>query len=103
MLGSLLDPTVRRTGHTIHGSPARTGGCSRRAIASKPFPFLSQGRHITLGKFEVFVQVEDDFAGMYIADTLKFALAVGNSASTPAAVQPSDMLSLADLEWRPVR
>ena len=67
------------------------------ALTPERFPFLSQGWHITLGTFEVFVQVEDAFAGTYKADTLKFALAVGNSASTSTTVQPSsDMLSLAD-------
>jgi Tc toxin complex TcA C-terminal TcB-binding domain/Neuraminidase-like domain len=66
------------------------------ALTAERFPFLSQGRQITLGKFEVFVQVEGAFAGMYKADTLKFALAPGNSAAPPTTVQPGDTLSLAD-------
>jgi len=35
------------------------------ALTPERFPFLSQGRHITLGKFEVFVQVDSAFAGTH--------------------------------------
>ena len=81
--------------HFLHPAGATDTQSLTFALTPERFPFLSQGRNITLGKFEVFVQVEDAFAGTYIADTLKFALASGTSAPTPATAQTSDMLSLA--------
>jgi len=65
------------------------------ALTPERFPFLSQGRHITLGKFEVFVQVDNAFAGTHNASTLNFVLAVGNSAPTPTTAHLSDILSMA--------
>ncbi len=65
------------------------------ALTPERFPFLAQGHKITLGKFEVFVQVENTFAGTHNASTLKFALASGNTAPTPSTAKPSDLLSLA--------
>jgi Tc toxin complex TcA C-terminal TcB-binding domain len=66
------------------------------ALTAERFPFLSQGRQIKPGKFEVFVQVEEAFVGTYNKDTLKLALAAGNNAATPTSPQPDHMLSLAD-------
>lgn len=65
------------------------------ALTSERFPFLVQKRHLTLGKFEVFVQVDNAFAGTHNASSLKFALASGTTASTPTTAQSGDLLSLA--------
>jgi hypothetical protein len=64
-------------------------------ITKDRFPFLFQGRPLTVGKMTVFVKVKPDFVDTHNDATVKLTLSAGNTAPTSANHQSSDLLSLA--------
>jgi len=53
-------------------------------LVAERFPFVFQGRTLTIDTIELLVQVSPEFAGTVTKDTLKLSLAAGTTASGPA-------------------
>ena len=59
------------------------------------FPFLFQGKSITIENIQLFVKVRPDFAATHNESTLRFTLEAGDTAPDASNVQCDDILSLA--------
>jgi hypothetical protein len=64
------------------------------SLNDERFPFLFQGKPITISKVEIFVKVKPDFNATHNESTLKFTLAVGESAPDASNAQLEDIFSL---------
>ncbi|MCP4407030.1 MAG: hypothetical protein GY807_04590 [Gammaproteobacteria bacterium] len=64
-------------------------------LNNERFPFLFQGKTITINKIELFIKVKPDFTEPHPESTLKFTLAAGDTAPNASNAQPDDILVLA--------
>ncbi len=63
------------------------------ALTRERFPFLFQGKNISINAIELFVKVKPEFSGDHNESTVKLALAAGATAPAPGTA-PSDILKL---------
>jgi hypothetical protein len=64
------------------------------AITKEKFPFLFQGKNITINAIELFVKVKPEFSADHNSSTIKITLAAGATAPTPDNAQSGDILNL---------
>jgi hypothetical protein len=65
------------------------------ALDLERFPFLFHHRTLTINTIELFVKVQEEFAGTHNESALKMTLAAGTAAPTSDTAQPADLLPLA--------
>jgi hypothetical protein len=71
------------------------------SLAKERFPFLFQGRTVTIGAIELFVKVRAGFAGTHNEKTVNLALAPGSAPLKPLRPLKADMLTLGLLDELP--
>lgn len=77
-------------------NPATTGADQTLTLplGKERFPFLFQGRAVTINRLTLLAKVKSDFQDTHGAETLRFTLNEGDTAPTSTNHQPGDLLSL---------
>ena len=81
----------------LHPSSASDNQTLTLPLNKERFPFLFQGKEITINKIELYIKVKPGFTETHNDGSLKFTVAEGDSAPDSSNLQPDDddILSLA--------